>query len=112
MFTEDTVKAAFKATGVYPYDQTVIRPEQMKPSKATSVKGPYLLPQTSPICAIMAAFHHNPRTAFDLDPVTHAPAAHPTIADPNVDPTLYTPSKHVCFMTSGLMNMSGSFLVS
>ena len=95
------------------------------------MKGSYPLPQTSPVRAIMTAFHHNPPTAFDLDPATHAPAAHPTTAgpstfegsytspkkrtreqDPNVDPTLYTPSKRVHFMTSGLMNTSGSFLVS
>ncbi|THU97010.1 hypothetical protein K435DRAFT_819286 [Dendrothele bispora CBS 962.96] len=40
-FDEETVKAAFRVTGVHPFDRAAIRPEQMKPAEATSVKGSF-----------------------------------------------------------------------
>jgi hypothetical protein len=40
-FTKETIKAAFKAMGVYPFDCTVITVKQMKPSEVTSVKGQF-----------------------------------------------------------------------
>lgn len=36
-FTPETVKAAFSATKVHPFDRTVITPAQMKPSIPTSI---------------------------------------------------------------------------
>ncbi|KAF8201226.1 hypothetical protein K438DRAFT_1582162 [Mycena galopus ATCC 62051] len=66
----------------------------------------------------MAAFHHNPPTAFDVDPDTFVAASGSVTPqrrarDPNIDPALYTPSKRMRFMTSALSaTSSGSFLVS
>lgn len=48
-FTPETVKAAFRATGIYPYDPTVITEEQMKPSLATSTKANFPLTQSTPV---------------------------------------------------------------
>ncbi|KAJ7697931.1 hypothetical protein B0H16DRAFT_1349865 [Mycena metata] len=68
----------------------------------------------------MAAFHHHPPTAFNVDADTHTAAAGsattPTslrrVRDPNIDPQLYTPSKRMRMMTSALASTSsGSFLV-
>src|SRR4051794_38543097 len=41
-FTPDTVKAAFVATGVHPFNPNAIREEQMKPSLPTSTKTSFL----------------------------------------------------------------------
>ncbi len=73
-FDEKTVKAAFSVTGVYPFNRSIITEEQMKPSVPHSIKGAFPLPQASPIRAIMAAFHSNPPTAFDLSPSNHIAA--------------------------------------
>ncbi|KAF7336140.1 DDE-domain-containing protein [Mycena venus] len=117
-FTESTVKAAFRVTGIYPFNPNVIKPEQMKPAEATSTKGGFPLLQPSPVRAVMAALHHNPPTAFAVDPDTFIPVGGSVTPqcrsrDPNIDPALYTPSKRMRFMTSALTTTSsGSFLVS
>ncbi|KAJ7281687.1 hypothetical protein C8J57DRAFT_980430, partial [Mycena rebaudengoi] len=120
-FTPAMIKAAFHVTGIYPFNPNAIKPEQMQPAEATSTKRAFPLLQLSPVCAVMAAFHHQPPTAFDVDPDTHAPSAvggsatapATPIRDPNIDPVLYTPSKRMCIMTSTLSHTSsGSFLVS
>ena len=66
-FTTQTVESAFRVTGIYPYDRTVIKPTQMKPSKATSTKGAFPLPQPSPVRAVMVAFHHYALARSDLE---------------------------------------------
>jgi hypothetical protein len=53
-FTPDTVKAAFAATGVYPFNPNAIKEKQMAPSLPTSTKGTFPLPQPSPVHAIIA----------------------------------------------------------
>ncbi|THU90679.1 DDE-domain-containing protein, partial [Dendrothele bispora CBS 962.96] len=50
-FTEDSVLAAFRATGIHPYDPSVIKPEKLKPAEALSVKSSFALTQTSPVKA-------------------------------------------------------------
>jgi hypothetical protein len=117
-FTESTIQAAFRVTGIYPFNPDVIKPEQMKPAEATSVKAGFPLLQPSPVRAVMAAFHHNPPTAFDVDADTFVAVGGSVTPqrrarDPNIDPALYTPSKRMRFMTSALATTSsGSFLVS
>ena len=127
------IKAAFKATGVYLFDRTVITAKQMKPSEATSVKGQFAVALTSPIRAIMTSFKTYQPTSFDTSPThmrhpTHIAADTNTLAatppqpslkrvrDSNIDPTFMTPetpSKWMCMMTSSLAAMaSGSFLIS
>ena len=48
-FTPKTVKSAFRATGIYPYNPTVITEEQMRPSLATSMKANFPLTQSTPV---------------------------------------------------------------
>ena len=59
-FTPETVKSAFRATGIYPYDPTVITEEQMRPSLATSMKANFPLTQSTLVHQVMAAFHYQP----------------------------------------------------
>lgn len=59
-FTAETVSAAFRATGIYPYDPNVITEAQMQPSLATSTKASFPLPQSTPVRRVMAAFHYQP----------------------------------------------------
>ena len=132
-FTKETIEAAFKATGVYPFDHTIITAKQMKPSKATSIKGQFAVALTSPICAIMTSFKTYQPTSFDTSSThmrhpTHITTDTNTLAatppqpspkhvhDSNIDPALMTPktpSKRMCMMTSSLAATAlGSFLIS
>ena len=126
-FIPQTIQAAFRVTGIFPFDPTVITASQMKPAEATSTTAGFALPQSSPVRAVMAAFHHYQPTALELDEDTHmgpiasgsghgSPPATQTlrrVRDPNIDPALYTPSKRMRMMTSALAGTaSGSFLVS
>lgn len=123
-FTSDTVKAAFKATGVHPFNRDAITPEQMKPSVTTSVKGSFPLPQPSPVRAIMAVFCTKPPTAYDVSENILASGSHSALEDPstptrrhtidlNIDPSLYTPSKRARFLYGALgSTATGSYLVS
>ncbi|KAF5366827.1 hypothetical protein D9758_006536 [Tetrapyrgos nigripes] len=70
-FTLETAKAAFRATGIHPFDQTVITPEQMKPAEATSIRSSFAMTQTSPVKAIIESFCTYRPTTFDLSP-SHA----------------------------------------
>jgi hypothetical protein len=131
-FTPDLIKAAFKETGVYPYDPNVIKPEQMKPSETTSVKASFPLPQPSPVRAIMRTFRENPPTAFDADPEhLTAPPCSPVastsqrqLTPPGTPPTPtrrrrdefesldYTPSKRMRLMSANLAQTNASYLIS
>jgi hypothetical protein len=55
-FTPETIMAAFKATGIHPFNPNVIKPTQMKPSENTSTQASFPQPQTSPTHAVMVAF--------------------------------------------------------
>ncbi|PCH39792.1 hypothetical protein WOLCODRAFT_67143 [Wolfiporia cocos MD-104 SS10] len=55
-FTAETIKAAFKATGIWPFNPDVISTQQTKLSIPMSIKGSFPLPQPSPVHAVMAAF--------------------------------------------------------
>jgi len=87
-FTKDSILAAFKATGIHPFNPDIIKPAQMKPSEATSVKGGFPLQHASPVMAVMAAFNTE------------------------IDPACFMPSKRIRLMKSALEKTSGSFLVS
>ncbi|KDR65049.1 hypothetical protein GALMADRAFT_82338, partial [Galerina marginata CBS 339.88] len=50
-FTQDTILAAFRVTGVHPFSRDAITEAQMKPSLTTSIKGSFPLPQPSPVRA-------------------------------------------------------------
>jgi len=105
-FTPDTVKAAFKVTGVVPFNRDAISEDQMKPSIATSIKGSFPLPQPEVVCTVMAAIDKNPPTSFSISPTTHRVASGSQNVPPEtptrrrqrpleIDPDLYTPTKRL-----------------
>ena len=54
-FTPETIKAAFSATGLHPFNPNAITEKQMKPSLPTSTESSFPLPQPSLVQAIIAA---------------------------------------------------------
>ena len=124
-FTPESVKAAFAATGVHPYNPDVITEKQMQPSLPTSTRGSFPLTQPSPVRAIVHAMGSHPPTSFELSPTHHGPANH-TFQSPsspsgsgsrlrneNDDSEPKTPSKRLRIMYSNLgATTSGSLLVS
>ena len=58
-FTAKNIEAAFKATGIYPYNPNIIHPEQMKPAEATSIQSSFTLVQPSPVRAVIATFQNH-----------------------------------------------------
>jgi DDE superfamily endonuclease len=126
-FTEDAVKAAFAATGVYPFNPDAISDGQMKPSLPTSTKTSFPILQPSPVKAIITAMGSHPPTSFELSPTTHtAPIAGPSrnapatpstptrrYREPTIDPELETPTKRMRILYGALATTSsGSLLVS
>jgi hypothetical protein len=126
-FTEDAVKAAFSATGVYPFNPDAISDEQMKLSLPISTKTFFPIIQPSPMKAIIAAMGSHHPTSFELSPVTHtAPIAGPfcntpttpstltrRYCEPTIDPELEMPTKQMCVLYGALATtLSGSLLVS
>jgi hypothetical protein len=71
VFIPQMNQAAFRMTGIFPFDPMAITASQMKPTEATSTAAGFALPQSSPVCAVMAAFHHYQPTALELDEDTH-----------------------------------------
>lgn len=82
------------------------------------------MPMPSPVRAIMEVFNHQTITAFETAPETVLPAPtfltitpatptlHRQVLERTVDPALFTPTKRMRLMTTGLAaTSSGSFLV-
>lgn len=131
-FTKENIEAAFAATGIWPFDANIIKPQQMKPAEATSTRSTFPLPQNSPTRAVMAAFRDYSFTEQDLHPDSppHAgPSQFPgslNETEINLPPAtpkrrldsasradLVTPSKRMRLLGIGLTNTeSGSFLVT
>ncbi|TFK37052.1 hypothetical protein BDQ12DRAFT_608594, partial [Crucibulum laeve] len=130
-FTPETIKAAFRVTGIHPFCCRVITEFQMKPSLTTSVKGTFPLPQPSPVCAVMAAMSVNPPTALAISPSTHirhqpfgmdspistTPPSTPSLQRSasclEADPALFTPSKCIQTLYAAILSTSsGSCLVA
>ncbi|KIK65808.1 hypothetical protein GYMLUDRAFT_70101 [Collybiopsis luxurians FD-317 M1] len=55
--TPENIHAAFKKTGVWPFDRSVITPDMMATSKETSLKSYLPVPQPSPVVAISRLIH-------------------------------------------------------
>ncbi len=66
-FTKENILAAFRATGIHPFNPSVITPSQMKPSEPASLQGSFPVEQSSPVKAIMKAFRDAPLTRFDIE---------------------------------------------
>ena len=86
-FTPESIKAAFEATGVHPFNPDVITEKQMQPSLPTSTRGSFPLTQPSPVRAILKAMANQPPTSFDISPTLAQP-----IASPSHVPLTATPS--------------------
>jgi hypothetical protein len=106
-FTPDLVKAAFEATGIHPFNRNIISARQMKPSEPTSTHAAFPLPQSSPVRAVLAAFHNHEFTHQDLHPDSPAragpstfpgslssPLSTPTREIP-INPALYSPKRRL-----------------
>lgn len=52
--TPQTIRTAFRVTGVWPFNPSVITPDQMAPSLETSAVGHLPIPQSSPIRALVS----------------------------------------------------------
>jgi len=128
-FTEDTIKATFSATGIYPFNPDAISEKQMKPSLPTSTKSTFPITQPSPVQAIIAAMGTHRPTSFELSPTTNSlpipgpshttpaslitPSRRRRISYPDTEPDPDTPSKRLHMMYSALATTSsGSLLVS
>jgi hypothetical protein len=125
-FDPETVKAAFRVTGVVPFNRNAISEKQMKPSTTTSIRGEFPLPQPSPVRAAMILLDkHLEARAIELMPV--ASTSQTVVAaeeegspmrrrmrDEEIDPALlYTPTKRLrLFETALSSTSSGSFLMS
>ena len=66
-FTKPTIRSAFEATGIFPFNPKVITEQQMKPSTVTSTQATFPLPMPTPVRCVMKIFHSQPTTAFDRD---------------------------------------------
>lgn len=83
-FTKDNILSAFRVTGIHPFDPSVITPEQMKPSEATSTTALFTTVLPSPVRAIISALRKNPPTTRDVDPTTHdVPRSENSVAGPS-----------------------------
>ena len=128
-FTPEPIKAAFRVTGVYPFNPTVISEKQMKLSLTTSVEGSFPLVQASPVRAVMAAFTTLPEDSFTMSPQTPvsqtsdsgrtqqthppSPLSRKRHRSDVIDPSLLTPSKRMRALHANLSATStGSILVS
>jgi hypothetical protein len=85
-FSSDTIKAAFKATGIHPFN-----------------------PHPSPVRRVMEVYHSQPQTP--VQPDLDEPST--VIPDDHIDPALFTPSKQRPNFVRALRNSkTGSFLVA
>jgi hypothetical protein len=103
--TEQTIKSAFRSTGVVPFNPDAITEEMMAPSTSTSTNATLPLPQASPIRAVTDMLHQCiARQAMDV-----AEEDRPSQLDdmPNDQPT--TP---VRVAANALESTSASFLMS
>lgn len=85
-FTVELIKAAFRVTGVFPFDRTVITERQMRPSEATSTQGTFTVTYTSPVYAIMMSFKTYQPTALEISP-SNAQRPPQPISSPHTSPS-------------------------
>lgn len=136
-FDKETILAAFRATGVHPFDPNAITEQQMKPSQVTSTRSTFPLPMPSPVRRAMSAYHQlTPKqnaTSLTNLPIESTPSiatntcnAQGIMSSPhtptqtrsrtsefNVDPSLFTPSKQARAFKDALESSeSGSHLLS
>ena len=102
-FTPETVKAAFSATGIYPFSRDVVSSEKMGPSEALSTNPPIPGILATPVQKVVSAFSYYclaKRTGEEIPPSQ-------TFVD-NMTPTKRIKILHASLGTSS----STSFLIS
>lgn len=129
-FDSETIFAAFRATGVHPFDPHIITEQQMKPSEVTSTRSTFPLPMPSPVRCVIAAYYQNlsePHTnqviedrpfnlsgTLQLQSSPQTPTrtqSHPSRF--TVGPSLFTPSKRARDIYEALeSSQSGSRLIT
>ena len=134
-FTSESIKAAFAATGVYPFNPAAITEKQMRVSLPTSTKSLFPLQQPSPVQAVIAAMGSYAATTLQLSPTAFtgpitgpshitdlgSPISSPSpsrrrgqdpVIDPELDDAADTPTKRMRIFYSVLASTSlGSMLV-
>ncbi|CAK5270739.1 unnamed protein product [Mycena citricolor] len=118
-FDEKTVQAAFRVTGVVPFNPNFVSAEQLAPSQATSTCGEFPMLQPSPVRRITQAMalHHPTRLERSSDLLELSPPSTPTRRpwnEPeNKDLDPWTPSKKMRTLYAHLGSTSaGSLLLS
>ncbi|CAK5276522.1 unnamed protein product [Mycena citricolor] len=121
-FDEETVRAAFRVTGIVPFNPDFVTAEDMAPSQASSTRGEFPMPQPSPVRRITQAMALHPPTRLEqsaglLDPPSPCTPARCLGDDDNHNkngsPTLWTPSKKMRSLYAHLgASSSGSLLLS
>ena len=116
-FTEQTIRTAFRKTGLIPFNRDVIDPVKLAPAKELSVIGTFPIRQPSPVSAVLDAFH-KVRTACDKENSGACPTSswdrqtsprRPLASRENTTSSTLTPC--VNRMMDGLASTSASFLV-
>ena len=106
--TADTIKAAFKKTGVWPWNPDVITEKMMAPSLETSLEGRLPLPQPSPVRAIsLAMSRYHKFTTNDTNEVSNTTTDCAVTGSSN-RPTWHSVAKDT---VESLASTSASFLV-
>lgn len=67
-FTESTILAAWRATGLIPFNPSVITKDMMTPAEPKAITGGPPLPQPSPVKAMLAAWASSPLRSNNIDP--------------------------------------------
>ena len=121
-FDEDTIRAAFRCTGVWPFDPSAISPAQMKPSECTSIHSAFPMQLTSPVRRAIASQRikqQSPKHTSNsiTNPINQMEAVEPSTPQVQtrqhtIDPDMFTPSKRMRALDTSLEESSASFLVS
>jgi len=102
-FTPETVRAAFSATGIYPFSRGVVPPEKMGPSEALSTNPPIPGVLATPVRKVVSAFSYHRSTEQTGEEIPPSQ----TFADD------MTPTKRIKILHASLRTSSStSFLVS
>lgn len=94
-FTEANILSAFRSTGVYPFDRTVVTEKDFAPAKEHSTgKGNFVLPLPTPARKMVTFFYGPARKPTDEDDSTQTPdrTASASCSDNDSDAT-HTPSR-------------------
>lgn len=134
-FTQENIHAAFRATGIHPFNSSVISENQMKSSEPTALHGSFPVELPSPVKAVAKAFRDSPPTRFDIEvsvesaalegvnahdtslldeqDTPHSPSSPATIVPQRRAPGSLAPAERLRLLTTNLSaTKTGAYLVS